>query len=83
MSSPTGSRRAEVCWNCDRPVDASTEVFLSTPAGGSARLRLCGTCYTAAYRPLVRALEGVREQRDHLGACLIIEEGSGVHPEAE
>ena len=82
MPSPTPSHGADRCWNCDRPADAFTEVGLRVLSGRSARYRLCGTCYATAYRPLVRELDGVREERDQSGTWLVVEAVPGVSPGA-
>ena len=71
FSAPCGG---VVCWNCERPTNTFTEVRLHMPSGHSARDRLCGTCHATVYRPLVQALEGVREERDWSGG-LRLEDG--------
>jgi hypothetical protein len=61
-------------------VDGVTEVALRAASGGGARLRLCGPCYSGAYRSLARTVEGVAEQADQTVSTLIVQGAASIPP---
>ena len=76
-SSPVQRPGAGVCWNCDRSVDAITEITIRRPPDWRARFLLCEECYRTVYQTLVHSLGWVRQEPEASGPGLVVDEEAG------